>query len=117
VPATASSLGMNTSLLATSTAACGQSRCRELRVLHACFSTFLRRSRRSSPPHMGIRPTATETLSYFLQRCWQISCLWELDPHGNVPKALFHEMNLKVAELTLSGAAKCPQSMLGKDQC
>src|ERR1700686_333601 len=29
-----------------------------------------------------------------------------------MPKTLFHEMDLKVAELTLSGVAKCPKARL-----
>ena len=93
---------MNTSLLETSTAACGRLRCRELGAVHACFSTFLRR-------HSSSALLATELGSQFLQQIWNFRVSAQINNPAGSAKMLRHEMDLKVAGVDIEWCSKVPQ--------
>jgi hypothetical protein len=60
----------------------------------------------SSQPNFGSALLAPELGSQFLQQKWQLRVPGEISGPARTAKMLLHEMDLKVAELALSGAAK-----------
>src|ERR1700687_2614029 len=72
----------------------------------ACNSIFLPRNSRSAL-------LTTELGSQFFQQKWQFRVPGEFSGTARTAKTLLHEMDLKVAELALSGAAKHSVEGLG----
>jgi hypothetical protein len=89
---------MDNSLSETSTAACVRLKRREPPVLLA-FSI----SSQQKPKFCAL---ASELGSQFSQQRWQFRVSSKMRNPAGLTKNLFHEMDLKVRELSLSGAAK-----------
>jgi hypothetical protein len=89
----------DTALLATSTAACARLGCREPRVLHAWFFDF-------PPQKLPFCASRARTREPVLPAIMKIRVSSYTNNPAGSTKTLLHEMDLKVAELVLSGVAK-----------